>query len=103
MLANYEPVLLLIITPGAPATYSYDAGQPLWSDSIYWRSVVDFPRDEGPKTDADGRIVVRDLIPGATYRISFHDKRGLPDEGYEFTVRSGETIDVGDVKIPLQD
>ncbi len=102
-LANYGPTLLLIVTPGAPATRVYEAGQPLWADSAYWRSIANLSLDEWPKTDAEGRVTIHDLIPGATYRVSSQDKHGRSAEINEFTVRPGETMNVGDVTIPLQD
>jgi hypothetical protein len=54
------------------------------------------------KTGSDGRVVVSDLIPGATYRVSVLGKNGMEDERYEFTVRPGETTDVGDVTLVTQ-
>ncbi|HEV3136965.1 MAG TPA: hypothetical protein VGZ26_03660, partial [Pirellulales bacterium] len=95
---DYEPRLHLIITPGAPATHRFEPDQPLWSDTIIWQNVV--RPAKVPRSDAEGRVVVSDLIPGATYNLSFVSKKGNWDEGYEFTVRSGETTDVGDVVIP---
>jgi hypothetical protein len=40
------------------------------------------------ETDAQGRITWRDLVPGVTYRVGNRD----------FTVKSGELLDLGDVK-----
>ena len=55
----------------------------------------------GPRTDADGRITLPDLIPGALYRIS--DASNRREQGIrvreDFTVRSGETVDLGDILI----
>ena len=52
-----------------------------------------------PRTNAEGRITLTSLIPGALYRISDRD----PNEGAqlrrEFTVKPGETIDLGDILI----
>ncbi len=52
--------------------------------------------------DADGRVVLPVLIPGATYR--FTDR--APKQGpivrrlvREFTVKSGATLDLGDIVI----
>jgi len=52
------------------------------------------------KTDGDGRVTVGDLIPGATYRLRYTNKKGMWDDGYEFTIRPGETTDVGQVVLP---
>ncbi|MEX2140545.1 MAG: M56 family metallopeptidase [Pirellulales bacterium] len=96
-LAAYQPRLLMIITPGAPDTHYISPNQPLWADSVFWDNIEP---EKIPTTDADGRVTVDRLIPGATYRVSFIGKGIGVDEGYEFTVRSGETVDVGEVVIP---
>ena len=46
---------------------------------------------DGPASDAQGRIAFPALIPGATYRIAGLSK--------EFTVKPGETLDLGDIRI----
>jgi hypothetical protein len=57
----------------------------------------------GPTTDAEGRITLVSLIPGALYRIS--DESTINDEGKgqqirkDFTVKPGETLDLGDILI----
>jgi hypothetical protein len=54
-------------------------------------------------TDAEGRITLPDLIPGALYRISDFSTVNDRDKGVQvrkdFTVRPGETIDLGDILI----
>ncbi len=56
-----------------------------------------------PPTDAEGRITLVALIPGALYRISDYSTAGVPDKGYQvrrdFTVKPGETLDLGDILI----
>jgi hypothetical protein len=57
----------------------------------------------GPLTDADGRITLPDLIPGALYRLSDHSTMNVEDKGVQarrdFSVKSGETLDLGDIRI----
>jgi hypothetical protein len=102
-LADHEPILSLLITDGAPATHHYESGQPLWADKLIWSNVT---RNMEPrptyKTDADGRLTIPDLIPGARYRLMFVKDDSWAD-GYEFAVRSGETVDVGEVEILKRD
>ena len=54
-------------------------------------------------TDAEGRITLPDLIPGALYRISDFSTVNDPRRGYQvrkdFTVKPGETLDLGDTRI----
>jgi hypothetical protein len=102
-IVDHEPRLNVVVTPGAPATHHITHDQPLWSDTIIWQNMFwdMVSRRQLPKTDSEGNVVVHDLIPGATYNVSFVNKEGW-DEGYEFTVRAGETTDVGDVRIPVR-
>ena len=61
---------------------------------------INYP--SGPMPDAQGRITLPALIPGATYRLfdytTFRDPAGAKVRR-EFTVKSGETLDLGDILI----
>ncbi len=53
-----------------------------------------------PVSDAQGRIVFPALIPGVTYRLM--DRTPIQGGGQtrkEFTVKPGETLDLGDILI----
>ena len=56
-----------------------------------------------PLTDAKGRATLPDLIPGAPYRILDFSTNNVRDKGSQirkdFTVKPGETIDLGDILI----
>jgi hypothetical protein len=55
-----------------------------------------------PSTDAEGRITLVSLIPGALYRVSdfstVNDDKGMQVRR-EFTVKPGEMLDLGDIVI----
>ena len=53
---------------------------------------------DGPISDALGRITFPALIPGATYRRTPRNAQEASDNT-EFTVRPGETLDLGDFVI----
>ncbi len=57
----------------------------------------------GPRTDAEGRITMVSLIPGALYRIIDWSTVNVQDKGYQvrkdFTVKPGETLDLGDILV----
>ena len=59
---------------------------------------LDFPR-----ADADGRVTLPNLVPGATYRICDRSTMDVPEKGVQvrkdFTVKPGETLDLGDILI----
>ena len=58
---------------------------------------------DGPSTDAEGRITLPALIPGALYRIIDFSTVNDQDKGIQirrdFTVKPGETLDLGDIRI----
>lgn len=98
-LKNHEPMLMVIVAPGALATHFIEPDQPLWLEQIHWQNFLRPIRI--PKTDAEGRVTVNDLIPGANYQLQLI-KKGRWASGYEFTVRPGKTTDVGKVVLELQ-
>ena len=53
-------------------------------------------------SDAEGRIALPALIPGATYRFidrSTSRESSGPQVRKEFTARTGESLDLGDIEI----
>ena len=56
-----------------------------------------------PRTDAEGRITCISLIPGALYRIIDFSTVNDQDKGVQvrkdFTVKPGETLDLGEILI----
>ena len=80
--------------------------RPSWRPTRHILPNVDpkhYQRPNGPVTDAEGRITLPDLIPGALYRISDWSTGNDPDKGVQvrkdFTVKPGETLDLGDILI----
>jgi hypothetical protein len=53
---------------------------------------------DGPVSDTTGQIAFPALVPGATYRGIPIGTKGTPRSD-EFTVKPGETIDLGDIVI----
>ena len=99
---NIFPQFEILGTPG-PHEESQDKNEQtmLAADAAYMPNVDRKHYWKGPFTDAGGRILLPDLIPGALYRIS--DTSGRPQKGAEtrkeFTVKPGETLDLGDILI----
>ena len=75
----------------------------LAADATYMPNVDRMHYWNGPFTDADGRITLPALIPGAWYRISDRSTMNDRDKGAQvrkdFTVKPGETLDLGDILI----
>ncbi len=99
-LAGYRPLLWLSL-PAVP----YSAAQDLerlgtkgfWHfgfDAV-WVGAGD-PRHygNGPRTDAEGRVTLPALIPGATYRLSLSG-----GQARDFKPESGRDIDLGDLTV----
>ncbi len=55
------------------------------------------------RTDAEGRLVLNALIPGALYRIgdyaTLKDRQNGVIFNKDFTVKPGETLDLGDLRV----
>jgi RNA polymerase sigma factor (sigma-70 family) len=101
---DMELYFKLIMTPGPAQTGSVDRGSQLAADET-WVAGVDpkhYQPPHGPVTDSEGRITLPDLIPGAPYRIVdwslANDPKGLQIRK-DFTVKPGETRDLGDILV----
>ena len=84
-------------------TRNAEAQQQLAADAA---AIVNLDRRHywnGRLTDADGRITLPCLIPGATYRISDWSTVNDENKGVQvrkdFSVKPGETLDLGDIVI----
>ena len=102
--AKHQPDFEFVATPG-PSQYSgskQDQSE-LKADAEFIANVDRKHYWNGPLTDADGRITLPDLIPGALYRILDFSTVSVKDKGAQirkdFTVKPGETLDLGDILI----
>jgi protocatechuate 3,4-dioxygenase beta subunit len=88
----------IVVTPG-PFRGSESAAQLLTIEASLDRGGIDpINYENGPSSDNQGRITFPVLIPGATYRIYGRTAGGRPLRK-EFTVKPGETLDIGDIVI----
>jgi hypothetical protein len=101
---NRFPHLEILATSG-PSGYSRVEAdmQKLAADAAYIPNVDRVHYDDhGPFTDAEGRITLPCLIPGAHYRLSDSSTMGT-DKGAQvrkdFAVKPGETLELGDILI----
>ena len=98
--ARTFPEFDILGKPGPPDSRARLKDGQLAADAAY---MVNLDRTHYWKagfSDADGRITFPDLIPGASYRITDNttrnDDKG-PQVRKDFTVKPGETLDLGDV------
>jgi hypothetical protein len=100
---NVVPYFHLLMTPGTTRQMRVDGGDQPAADAAFLPNVDFRHYPNGPSTDADGRVILPDLIPGAPYRISDWSTRGDQEKGTplrkDFTVKPGETLDLGDILV----
>jgi hypothetical protein len=103
-IAKHRPMFYLVATPGPSRMSLNEKDQaelaadeelvPNIDRKHYWNS---------PMTDAEGRVTLGVLIPGALYRITDFSTVNDPKKGNQirkdFTVKPGETLDLGDIVI----
>ena len=92
----------MVITPGAVSLIEARKNGPVLANQGVLRAFDPINHSARPTTDADGRITFPALIPGATYRIldgTTARSPGGPQLRKEFTVKPGETLDLGDIVI----
>ncbi len=92
----------MVVTPGPPRGRRQAEDGPLFADeaSVVSLDPVNYGSDF--QSDAQGRLTLPALIPGATYRIQDFTPvfgGGDPAIRKEFTVKPGETLDLGDILI----
>jgi RNA polymerase sigma factor (sigma-70 family) len=93
-LANHQPSVLLVLTPGAAVLGEPALDRKLGAD-------VGYPPPElVPQSDAAGRLTVRHLIPGATYRLTDWPELYFRGKWRDFSVGPRQEQDLGDLAIP---
>jgi RNA polymerase sigma factor (sigma-70 family) len=86
--------LHLLVQPGAPVGAEPAGRQLPEPEKVLLSSVDPLHYSAGPAADAQGRVRLSALIPGATYRI----QQG--GQVKEFRVEAGKTVDLADIVIP---
>ena len=94
----------LVVTPGPPLNNRHEtAPGPAASRRRRHGKHRSAPLQGFPPADADGRVTLPNLVPGAVYRICDRSTNDVPDKGdqvrRDFTVKPGEELDLGDILI----
>ncbi|MGP0065668.1 MAG: hypothetical protein ACLQGP_18950 [Isosphaeraceae bacterium] len=94
-------VFSMVVTPGPRRGPASDKAGLLYADEADLTVVDPTHYERELASDADGRITLPVLIPGATYRFTdYTTPRGAdPLVRKEFTVKPGEALDLGDIRI----
>jgi hypothetical protein len=103
-LAGYQhPSLIsIVVTPGEFNGVKSQKDRTTLADQDILTNIDTINYAKVPVADGQGRIVFPALIPGAMYRISDQSTRRTPvgpQLRKEFTVKPGETLDLGDILI----
>ena len=99
---NRDPYLIpMLVTPGTSRRSPDKSDGRLEADQDYLSRIDPTNYGDTPVSDAQGRIVFPALIPGTTYRIDLNAANDEIDPRLltEFTVKPGETLDLGDILI----
>jgi hypothetical protein len=92
----------MVVTPGESFALKARKEGTLLADEAALIVIAPINYQKDPASDAQGRIVLPALIPGATYRIVDRTTARTPNGPQlrrEFTVKPGETLDLGDILI----
>jgi hypothetical protein len=100
------PSFELVVTPGPhPNTGDPMKKAQLAADLAFMANVdpQHYSNQNGPSTDAEGRITLPALIPGALYRISDYSTMNVENKGVQvrkdFTVAPRQVLDLGNILI----
>ena len=91
---------MMVVTPGPHRLSQDKAGeQCLAADQDFVARFDPIHYRKGLVSDDQGQLSLPALIPGATYRIydSTMDDGANPQIRKEFTVKPGETLELGDI------
>jgi len=92
----------MVITPRPPRSLAEANSGRLLADEGSLAAIDPINYGEPLASDTDGRLTLPVLIPGAHYRFvdrtTARDPAG-PQVRKEFTVKPGETLDLGEIRI----
>jgi hypothetical protein len=95
-------MMTMVVTAGPSFSPANEKVGHILADEGSLSQIDPINYEKGLVADAEGRITLPVLIPGATYRLTdvttARDTAG-PQLRKEFTVKSGETLDLGDILI----
>ena len=95
-------LISMVVTPGPFNSVTARKEGLMLADEAHLPAVDPINYEPNPVSDAQGRILFPALIPGASYRIidrtPFRGPNG-PQVRKEFTVKPGDTLDLGDILI----
>jgi protocatechuate 3,4-dioxygenase beta subunit len=92
-------LIVIIVTPGASLTGGPDLPRDILADADSLAAIDPAYYGDDLVSDADGRIALPDLIPGATFSVRVRNRDHQVTFRKEFTIKPGETIDLGEIVV----
>lgn len=93
---NYSPPVRAVLVPGPHSAGSGNSTALLAEEGpIRYSDRMNPAHQDHEKTDADGRVTLPALVPGATYRVGEEFGRLWK----QFTAGSGQTVDLGTITV----
>ena len=93
--------ITMVVTPGPPYSREPHKAGHLFAEEAELNLVDSVNYANEFVADAEGRLTLPVLIPGATYRFIDYSvgRQAVPQVRKEFTVKPGETLDLGEILI----
>jgi hypothetical protein len=94
-------IISMVVTPGPPRGRAAEQAGLLFAEEADLTRVDSINYERELVCNTEGRLTLPVLIPGATYRFIDYTagREAVPQVRKEFTVKPGETIDLGDVLV----
>ena len=99
---QHQSLISMVVTPGEFNGVKSRKDRTTLADQDTLTGIDTINYAKAPAADGQGRVVFPALIPGASYRISDQSTARTPNGPQlrkEFTVKPGETLDLGDTLI----
>ena len=103
--AGHRPGIQIVMTPGAkpfPTPPDRESNE-WWADQDFVSNFDRLNYWDRPRTDEEGRCTLPALIPGVTYRLATFDKATSKWVTKEFSVSSGETLQLPQIVLKRDD
>jgi hypothetical protein len=91
----------MVVTPGPPGSRAPEQAGLLFADDAELYQVDSINYQNELVADAEGRLTLPVLIPGTTYRFVDYGmgRQAVSEVRKEFTVKPGESLDLGDILV----
>lgn len=97
--AKQQPVPLIVLSPARFEMAGKERREVVWSDTECISNLDNEHYGRNRLTDDDGKFTFSALIPGATYGVGMINRSVVDWNEKDFTVKSGETLQLPDITV----